>query len=341
MPQALAAPSPDWLRSPGFDLGLIVGVLALALIAGGVATIGPELFALVIFFDLWLLAYPHVASMYTRVAFDRTSARAHWFLLTVLPPLVLVGTAGVAWIGGVMALNSVYFFWQSWHYTRQSYGIARAYHRNAGGTGRDWLTDAVIYGFPLWGVLARCHEQHPEFYATELWSPAPPGWLVLGCGAVTLAAFAAWCLRCLRDLRSGRPHSRGYALFVLSHVVITAIAYLVIPDITSGWLFINIWHNAQYLLFVWAINARQFCGGVDPRRPFLSTLCQPQYVVRYALVCLGLSTAFYWSLGQVTGRADWQILPFVLVVYQAINFHHYLVDAVIWKSRRRAAGPGQ
>lgn len=334
--QALA--SPDWLRSPGFDLSLIVGVLALALVFGGVAAAGPELFALVIFFDLWLLAYPHVASMYTRVAFDRASAREHWFLLTLLPPLVLAGTAGVAFLGGVVALNSVYFFWQSWHYTRQSYGIARAYHRNAGGTGRDWLTDAVVYGVPLWGVLHRCHEQHAEFYATELWSPGVPRFVVLAVGAATLVALAAWAVRYVRLARAGRAPGHGYVLFVLSHVVITAVAYLAIADITRGWLFINIWHNAQYLLFVWVVNARQFRGGVDPQRPFLSRLCQPEHAARYALVCLGLSTAFYLGLGAATGgRADWQLLPLVLVVHQAVNFHHYLVDAVIWRSRRRRA----
>jgi hypothetical protein len=28
-------------------------------------------------------------------------------------------------------------------------------------------------------------------------------------------------------------------------------------------------------------------------------------------------------------------LPLFAIVFQAINFHHYLVDAVIWKVRRK------
>jgi hypothetical protein len=28
-------------------------------------------------------------------------------------------------------------------------------------------------------------------------------------------------------------------------------------------------------------------------------------------------------------------LPLVAIVFQAINFHHYLVDAVIWKVRKK------
>ncbi|MBL8974488.1 MAG: hypothetical protein JNK56_28090, partial [Myxococcales bacterium] len=63
-----AGPRSDWLYSPGFDLALILGVLTLALVLGGVAAHSPTLFGWVLFFDLWLLAYPHVASTYTRVA---------------------------------------------------------------------------------------------------------------------------------------------------------------------------------------------------------------------------------------------------------------------------------
>ncbi len=328
--------STDWLRGPTFDLALIVGVLALALLLGGVAAAHPALFMTVLLADVWLLAYPHVASTYTRIAFDRPGARRNWFLLTVLPPLVLLATASAAWLGGVLILNTVYFYWQSWHYTRQSHGIARAYHRGAARPGRDRLADCVVYAFPLWGVLHRAHQQHPEFYATPLWSPPAPQFVVLAAAAFALTALLLWLRRHLRAARAGAPRSRGHALFILSHVVMTVVSYLLLSDITEGWLFINIWHNAQYLLFVWAMNARRFRGGLDPARPFLSRLCQRDQVLRYALVCVALGGLFYLALGQVTARISSQALPFVLVCHQAVNFHHYIVDSVIWRSRRPA-----
>lgn len=330
---ALASAPSDWLRGPAFDLGLIAGVLALALLAGGLAWASPALFAWVLFFDLWLLAYPHVASMYTRVAFDRAALREHRFLLLGLPPLVFAATASAAWLGGVLVLNSVYYLWQSWHYTRQSYGIARAYQRSAGAPARDHLSDLVVFAFPLWGVLHRSHQQHPEFFGSPLWTPPVPRLAVALAGALALAALLAWTLRHLQAARAGKPRSTGHALFILSHVVVTGVSYLALDDITAGWLFINIWHNAQYLLFVWAFNARRFRAGVDPARPFLSRLCQPEHVARYALVCLGLSATFYLALGEITTRLTWEALPLVLVIHQTINFHHYLVDAVIWRSR--------
>ncbi len=325
-----------WLRSPAFDLGLIVGVLVLALALGGAVSARPELLASVLLFDFWILAYPHVASTYTRVAFDRAGVRAHRFLLFGLPPIVLLGTAATAWLGGVVALNTLYFYWQTHHYTKQSYGIARAYHRSSGapaGEG-DWLSAGVVFAFPIWGVLHRAHQRPPQFYGMPLWSPPVPGALVVIAAVVALGTLAAWTRRQLRS-----PSGTGAVLFLLSHVVITVVSYVAIPDVTRGWLFINIWHNAQYILFVWAANARRFRGGVDPERPFLSRLSQPTYVVRYAAVCLGLSTTFYLVLGQALPRIEtgWQVLPLVLVCHLAMNFHHYLVDAVIWRSPRLGA----
>ena len=169
-----STPASDWLRGPGFDLGLIGGVFLLAVVLGGVAMIDDDLFYGVLWLDLWLLAYPHVASTFTRVAFDRASARRHGSLLLLTPPLVLLATAAVAGLGGLIALISLYYYWQSWHYTRQSHGIARAYQRSSAAPGRDRLSDALILAFPAWGVLHRVHQRPAEFYGLPFWTPRSP-----------------------------------------------------------------------------------------------------------------------------------------------------------------------
>ncbi len=324
-----------WLWAPRFDLAFVGGVLALALALGAIATASPALFAAVLLADLWLLAYPHVASTFTRV-----DLRQHRFLLLGLPPLVLAATAGVAWAGGAIALNTVYFYWQSAHYTRQSDGIARAYRRATGApaAGRDRWTDAVIYGFPLWGVIHRIEQRPTAFYgAPFLCPPLPPGLTTL-VGAATLGALVVWAWRRALSLRAGEALLGG-TLHVISHVVITAVAYFALADITSGWLFVNIWHNAQYLLFVWAANARRHAPGSagGPRAFGVAWLSQPRNVGWYALVCLAGSAVFYLLLGRTTAAMPQDVLPVVLVVHLAVNFHHYLVDAVIWRTPRPAS----
>ncbi len=321
-----------WLRNPTFDLGLIVGVLALAIALGCVALVRPELLPWVLAADLWLLAYPHVASTFTRIAFDRKGVRAHRFLLFGLPPIVLAATAGATWLGGVIALNTIYFHWQAWHYTRQSYGIARAYDRSARARANDRLTTFVIFAFPVWGLLHRAHQHPGAFYGAPLYSPPVPKEIVVASALVALTAFAAWTIRRLRA-PADAPSDVGHGLFVVSHVAITVVSYIVVTDVTKGWLFINIWHNAQYLVFVWAQNAKRFRGGVDPERAFLSRLSQRENAAAYVLVCAGIGIAFYFALGQATSRLSWQVIPLFLVCHQAVNFHHYLVDAVIWRRR--------
>lgn len=341
--RAIAAPR--WLRNRRYDLTLIVGALLLALVLGGVAWAIPGLFFAVLLADLWLLAYPHVAATYTRIALLPEDRRRHRYLLLAAPPAVLLGTAGVAWFGGLIALSSLYFFWQSWHYTRQSFGIARAYGRAGAatrGSGRPLLptqrlVDVVVYGFPLWGVLRRAHEDPGIFYGAPLWCPPTPTLLVDAAAAVALTALALWLLRELWAWRRGDRRRLPQALFVLSHVAITTVSYLLIADITRGWLFINIWHNAQYLLFVWAANARRFAGPA-PATGLARRISQPGWFAAYALACIAVSAAFYLALGEVAGLLAWTSLPALLVLHQTANFHHYVVDAVIWRRPRPRRG---
>jgi hypothetical protein len=49
---------------------------------------------------------------------------------------------------------------------------------------------------------------------------------------------------------------------------------------------------------------------------------------------LALSTVAYLFLGVTVAILSTSALPIALMTYQSINFHHYIVDSFIWKSRR-------
>ena len=120
----------------------------------------------------------------------------------------------------------------------------------------------------------------------------------------------------------------AHTLFVASHFTIFAVAYVFIEDITYGWLVVNVWHNAQYIAFVWLFNTNRFKEGIDPKARFLSYISQAGNAWKYVGVCLG--TVTYVFLANTAAI----LLP-AIVIYQSINFHHYLVDGVIWKIRRK------
>ena len=157
-----------------------------------------------------------------------------------------------------------------------------------------------------------------------------PGLLVDVVGTAAVAAFLVWLGLRLAAWRRGELPV-AHTLYVLSHFAVFAVGYLAIDNMDHGWLVINVWHNAQYIAFVWMFNNKRFGNGVEPRARLLSGLSQRQSLVPYLLVCFGISTALYLGIQfAVTSAAA------ALVAYQAINFHHYIVDGLIWKVRKKS-----
>ena len=83
-------------------------------------------------------------------------------------------------------------------------------------------------------------------------------------------------------------------------------------DLTRGWLFINIWHDAQYLS------------------------CQSRISSHIYADLPGALVRVYLRPGQTPeALARWPRLPLLLVCHVAVDFQRHLVDAVIWRSRAR------
>lgn len=334
--QALANPS-GWLRSAPFDLGFIVGVAALALASGALVTAQPALFPVILFLDLWLLGYHHVVATFTRLAFDRESFRAHRFLVLGLPLVVLAAVVGAAWVAGGWILSTTYLYWQWFHYTRQSYGIERVYRRKLGGDvpGDERLTRWTLYLVAAWGILHRSYQAPETFLGVELKTLPVPAWLDAGAGAVALVVLGWWLVRVGAGVWK-RRRLGAHTLYLASHMLIFIVAYVAIDSIDHGWLVVNVWHNAQYILFVWVFNSNRFQQGTDPRHRLLSLISQRRHWPYYFLTCLAISTVAYFGIDRTLALADASVtLPLFLVTYQTINFHHYVVDGLIWKVRKK------
>jgi hypothetical protein len=327
----LAAAPAGWIRDRTFDLWFIAGLAALALAVGATVIAAPALFMVVLFADIWLLGYHHVVATFTRLCFDRASAREHWALLTWIPLAILAGVILLVQTTGLWILTSVYLYWQWWHYTRQSYGVARIYQRKAGTVQSDdpRLHQLVMYGLPTWGILYRSHQDPGSFLGGPLWVVPVPEIAVTVVAVATILTLGWWLATRVAAWQRGELPP-AHTLYVLSHVVVFAVGYLAIDDLTVGWLVVNVWHNAQYLLFVWLFNSNRYRGGLDPAAPWLSSLCQPENAARYLLVCLGIGVAIYGGI-----RTFVPTMAAAVIISQAINFHHYVADALIWKARTR------
>lgn len=332
-----------WVRGPAFDTLFLGGTAALALGLGAVASQDRRSFISVLIVNLWLLGYHHVIATYTRIAFDTESFRRHRLLVFALP----VGLLGVVWAlhegAGVRVLVTIYLYWQWFHYTRQSYGVEQIYWRRSGGTGerRDRATWAVIYGVPLWGIVHRSAQAQPHFLDMEISYLPVAAWMDTAAAVGALTAVACWLVLRVGEALRGELRV-AHSLYVVSHIVVFTSGYILIEQINPGWLLVNIWHNAQYLLVVWMYNTNRFGRGIDPQHRFLSTLSQPRNAILYVLACLAISTLFYRGAFALIDALPVAAVSATLIFSQTVNFHHYTVDAVVWKLRtasvRRTAG---
>jgi hypothetical protein len=336
---AIQARQMGWLRGLSFDGTYIFGILGAALVSGWFVIANPNLFPAVFVLNGWLLGYHHVISTYTRLTFDRDSFREHRFLVVWLPFIVLAGVI-VAWaIFGSWVLTTLYLYWQWWHYTRQSYGVSRIYGRKASLPLNNTLTKLTVYAVPVWGILYRSYQAPDKYLFTEVKVLPVPFSLVALAGGFALIVTICWLLEQIKAFTEGRL-AVAHTLYMLSHLVVFGVGYILIADINHGWLVLNIWHNSQYILTVWMFNNNRFKDQIDSRHKFLSHISQRKKVFSYFAVCLVISTLFYSAL--IT-TLDWispavalvTTLPLFAVVYQAINFHHYVVDAIIWKVRKK------
>jgi len=324
-----------WIRNAQFDGTFIFGLLGLAVATGIIIAVEPSLFLPIFVIDLWFLGFHHVVATFTRLSFDSKSFNEHKLLVVGLLPVVAGVTVLVAWWLGIWAVITIYFYWQWWHYTRQSWGVSRVYRaKDPDALYEDgWLDKAIFYGIPVAGILHRSSEQHTVFLSQEFWSLPVPGAVATGASYAAVALLVFWLGRRLDAARSGRL-AAVHTLYMLSHFLIFGLAYFVTRDIVLGWLMINIWHNGQYILFVWMYNNRRFRAGIDPDARLLSYISQPGRLWLYLLTCIAITGIFYWG---VLRTIDWLFftgLSVTIVMYQVINFYHYLVDSMIWKVRK-------
>jgi hypothetical protein len=331
---------PGWLKEPIFDLTLIAGITVLACGMGGAVAVEPALFLPLLTIHTWFFSFDHVIATFTKLAGLPEDRRRNRLLIYVLPPAALVLTFVAAQSAGIGALATIYFFFQWFHTTRQSWGVAQHYRRAAGGMAWDppWLSEATLWSLPLVGILHRCAQQPTRFLYMHLYLPRVPAVVVVGAAAIaiTLLTIFVWT-RVLAWRRGQLP--LGHTLYLCAHFVVFGVGYLVIDDLHAGWLLVNVWHNVQYLAYVWMHNRGRFSTGVRRDAPILSWLCQPG-VGRGALyfaACLAISSPIFAAIYALGNRADlWldgRVVSIGLVIGFTINFHHYIVDGIIWKRR--------
>ena len=334
--EVVAAAPRTFIRSEVFDTALLVLPLLTGLTAATIVLQDFRLFPMLLVADIWLLGYHHVVATYTRLAFPSDALRRNRFLAVDLLLLMTAGTLALALTAGTWVVASAFLYLQWFHYMRQGYGIARMYFRatpegqTAGA--RDTSADLVIYLVPIYAIAARSASMGELFLDLPVKTLVLPEGVITALGLLAAAATVAWAVRSVASYWRGTLNVL-YTCFILSHVAIFLNAYILIDNPNVGWLAINVWHNFQYVMVVWMMNAKRYAGSTDPAGGFIARISQPGRIVTYFMSCVAISTIVYLVLGRVVIAVGGG-LAVTAGIYMGINFHHYVVDALIWKRRR-------
>jgi len=331
-----------YIKSPSFDAFFILGVFSLAMVAGFTADYFPEVAQIIIILNIWLIGYHHVISTYTRLCFDKYSYNQSKTLMFGGLALVVLIVFMLSQYIGIWVLLSIYLYAQWFHYSRQSWGIARAYERNAGDNiieDRGFITQVAFYSFPTWGILYRSWQAPDSFLGIQLRVIPVSYELVFIVGSISILFLFLWIIKMVRLWWNGQLPV-AYVAFMLSHFAVFYFGYIGLENIDSGWLVINLWHSLQYILFVWLFNNRTY-NGKEARNgeKFISMISQNSKAWFYFGFCL-LVTFLIYGLVSIfidisldSGWMNLSALAITVIVYQTINFHHYFVDAFIWRAK--------
>lgn len=336
-----------WLHSARFDLGFIAGI---ALLAGGMAgatVFWPLMFLPMLTIHTWLFGYEHLWATYTKLLAHPDDRARHRNLIYLVPPFVLLALFAMGQAFGLKGLYLLYFFGQFFHTVRQSWGLAQQYRRQAGGMPWDSarLSEITLWSVPVWGFLYRCSQRPDEFLFQDFWLPPVPRAMVYTVGVASAALWGYWVHTRISALRRGML-PLGHTLYMLSHLLVYVFGYVVIDELCSGWLLVNVWHNVQYLAFVWIYNRNRYATGIDHRTRVLSWLSQPglSRVVLYFLATVTLALPIYYLLPQLGMTLDALVknaaVPTAITIGLTLTFHHYIADGIIWKRRNNPGATG-
>jgi hypothetical protein len=318
---------------PLFDLLVVGGGLSLLVTAWILVDPGGSARALAPWAPACLLLSnsAHFAASTVRL-YTREGARERWPFLTVGVPLVtlVLLTAAIAFSDHVgRQITALYLTWSPFHYAAQAFGLAVMYTYRAGDelhpAERIALRWACLFPFlrvlvstPSYGVRALIpaavlHED-PILGRTLL---------VLGQGFGVLAVLAPVLLFAAHWARARRPLPLVSILVVLSN----AAWWLVLRERTDdAFLWATVFHGLQYLgiTLVFHVRDRQARSG------YRGALWEAGGFYGLCIVA-GYALFQCWPWAFVA--AGYSMVASVIMVTAAINIHHFVVDAFIWKIR--------
>jgi hypothetical protein len=315
---------------PWFDVLVIGGGLSLLVIVAFVWRLPLVPVAALMSAPAFLLMtnLSHFASSTVRL-YTKPNARQHYPILTMGLPLatLAVVTPAIAFpqILGPHLLN-LYLTWSPYHYAAQAYGLAvmYCYRSSVPLPDHDKRLLRAACLTPFLFAFMRGPSAGIEWFVPEAWL-AEPTVAFLRRGLVTALGVAALATPVALYMRSLR---RGQSLPLISLLIVVSNAiWWVVLLYQNAFGLATIFHGLQYLAIVTIFHVRERLRLPGNRHGWFF------HAALFYAMCLVLAWALFsiWPYGFVA--AGFGMAESVLLTVAAINVHHFIVDAYIWRLR--------
>jgi len=336
-PARAAGEDRPWMLGPGLDLILFVGVTLLTVIPWIVSDVlgRPGHDVLV---GVAIVNGPHLISTWTRVYLPRAERFRRPVSYWVIPGLAFALAIICYRLGGewLRVIRSMIFYWATWHFVAQSWGVLRIYQRKHGVADRveAKLEKVILFGSTLFCVLHRLYTGPHTLFGVEIFYLRPAPDFVNGVGAALVVVTAVYVALWLKRIRTHVAHEYIRPVYLAFNFFGFAMPFLVIRDGTAAFAAAALWHAVQYIAIVWLYNRRRWAGGVELGARVVSWVSQPGRSLAYMGLIAACAAGVY-SVAFVSARIA--ALPFeqlAINFWTGLTLGHYYLDGVIWKSRR-------
>jgi hypothetical protein len=325
---------------PVFDYALIGGglsllVTAVVVLSPGLHSIGylslSSAAGVTIMPTIILLSNSaHFASSTVRLYTKPDAFKALPFL-TMGFPLVAFGvlSACLIFAGSVGPhLQALYLTWSPYHYAAQADGLSVMYSYRAGcllqPRDKKLLWQVAMLPF-LYNFVSSHNVGLHWIVPAELLSGPTVSGLLSGVNvALPVLAFLAPCYLFLRVWRSDSGPIPFISVLTL---VANGVWFFVLPPL-DAFVYATIFHGIQYLAIVIIFHVKEQKSRPENRHGTL------YHVLWFYGVSLLLGYALFNCLPLAYVFSGFGPVESVLLVVAAINIHHFIVDAYIWRLKR-------
>ena len=329
-PQPGLLAQPRFFVHPAFDYLIIAGGLSLAF-AVGMATLSLDVTLRGALTTLFIVANgAHFAASTMRL-YTRPGVIQAQPLLSLALPLValLIVTAAITLPEPLgLLFVATYLVWSPYHYSAQAYGLAVMYGYRAGTPlGHDEkraIRAACLLPF-VWTLLQPQGGLASVLRAWQVSAPAPVDDIrgVISHALASITLFAPFGLALWLRLR------RAVALPLISLITIGSNAiWWTFFNILDAFMWVTVFHGLQYLGIVTIFHVK------DRMRRVENAHGRAWHVATFYGACVVLGYVLFEMWPSVYAWAGYDLTRSALMVTAAINLHHFIVDAYIWRLRR-------